>query len=115
MGVLKYKGYTGSVEYSEVDNCLFGKVQGLREDCITYEGDTVDELKEDFEDAVNSYLESCNARGVEPRKPFSGKFMVRMPSDLHGKVAALAASTGTTINELINRAVTRELECEHAL
>ena len=29
MGYLKYKGYTGSVEYSEEDNCLFGKVQGM--------------------------------------------------------------------------------------
>ena len=27
MGYLKYKGYTGSVEYSEEDKCLFGKVQ----------------------------------------------------------------------------------------
>ena len=29
MGYLKYKGYTGSVEYSEDDKCLFGKVQGI--------------------------------------------------------------------------------------
>ena len=29
MGQLKYKGYTGSVEFSDEDNCLFGKVQGL--------------------------------------------------------------------------------------
>ena len=38
MGQLKYKGYAGSVEYNEEDNCLFGKVLGLKKDCITYEG-----------------------------------------------------------------------------
>ena len=47
MGFLKYKGYTGSVEYSEEDNCLFGKVQGMAKDSITYEGATVDELTSD--------------------------------------------------------------------
>ncbi len=44
MGNLKYKGYVGSVEYSEEDNCLFGKVIGMSKDCITYEGTTIDEL-----------------------------------------------------------------------
>ncbi|MDO5420774.1 MAG: hypothetical protein Q4F50_12015 [Bacteroides sp.] len=27
---LKYKGYSGSVENSEEDNCLFGKAFGLK-------------------------------------------------------------------------------------
>ncbi len=48
MGYLKYKGYTGSVEYSEEDKCLFGKVQGMSKDSITYEGQTVEELKRYF-------------------------------------------------------------------
>ena len=69
MGYMKYKGYTGSVEYSEEDNCLFGKVMGLSKDAITYEGQTVDELRQDFEGAINDYLESCAAHGVEPSRP----------------------------------------------
>jgi predicted HicB family RNase H-like nuclease len=69
MDVLKYKGYSGTIEYSAEDNCLFGKVLGLREDCITYEGNTIDELKADFEGAIDNYLGSCMSRGVEPRKP----------------------------------------------
>ena len=56
MGFLKYKGYTGSVEYSEEDNCLFGKVQGMSKHAITYEGQTLDELRQDFEGAVEDYL-----------------------------------------------------------
>ena len=51
-----YKGYKGSVEYSKEDNCLFGKVQGMSKDLITYEGQTLDELRKDFEDGVDSYL-----------------------------------------------------------
>lgn len=107
---MKYKGYIGSVEFSEEDNCLYGKVQGLHGTLISYEGSTVDDIREDFEGAVDDYLESCRERGIEPAKPYSGKFMVRMATDLHSKVAALAQSTGTTINEIVNRAVRKELE-----
>ena len=57
MEYLKYKGYTGSVEYSEEDKCFFGKVQGMTKDGITYEGDTVEELTKDFEGAVDDYLQ----------------------------------------------------------
>ncbi|MEA5129674.1 MAG: type II toxin-antitoxin system HicB family antitoxin [Proteiniphilum sp.] len=110
MGQLKYKRYVGSVEYSEEDNCLYGKVLGMSNDLISYEGQTVDELKKDFEGAVEDYLTSCNDRGIKPRKSFSGKLNLRMSSELHGRVAAIATKTGTTINEFINKAIANELE-----
>jgi len=115
MGQLKYKGYAGSVEYSEEDNCLYGKVLGLKKDCITYEGETISELRNDFEGAVDDYLASCKERGIEPSKPYSGKLIVRMSSDLHGMVAMAAADRGTTINEFISRAISKELEKEMSM
>lgn len=114
MGYLKYKGYTGSVEFSEEDDCLFGKVQGLHGTLISYEGYTIEEIRNDFEGAVDDYLASCKERGIEPAKPYSGKFVVRMSSDLHSRVAAMANATGTTINDFITRAVTNELNHELA-
>ena len=66
MGYLKYKGYTGSVEYSEEDKCLFGKVQGLSKDSITYEGSTVEELTADFEGAIDDAINAAiSSTGVE--------------------------------------------------
>ena len=111
MGYLKYKGYSGSVEYSEADDCLFGKVQGMDKDCISYEGETLSGLRHDFEEALDAYLESCKERGVIPRRPFSGRLVLRMSSELHGRVALAAAGLGTTINEFINRALVDELDC----
>ncbi len=110
MGLLRYKGYTGSVEFSSEDNCLFGKVQGLHGTLISYEGSTVDEIREDFEGAIDDYLESCKQRNIEPAKPYSGRLVVRMPSDLHCQVAYAAASADTTINEFINTAISNELK-----
>ena len=115
MDYLEYKGYKGSVEYSKEDNCLFGKVQGMSKALILYEGHTVDELRKDFEEGVDSYLEACRADGVEPAKPYSGRLNLRMSSELHSRVAAFVSSTGTTINDFINRAITNELKHAAAL
>lgn len=109
MGLLKYKGYTGSVEFSEEDNCLFGKVQGIHGTLISYEGSTIDEIRADFEGAIDDYLKSCEERGITPARPYSGKLVLRMSSELHGQVAAAAFAVGTTINEFINKAVTNEV------
>lgn len=110
MDFLEYKGYKGSVEYSKEDDCLFGKVQGLSKDLIVYEGQTLDELRKDFENGIDSYLEGCKADGLAPAKPYSGKLNLRMSSELHSRVAAFVSMTGTTINDFINRAIKEELD-----
>ena len=56
---LKHKGFIGSIEYSEPDNILFGKVLGLNRVLISYEGKDVDELKKDFIDGIEHYLSVC--------------------------------------------------------
>lgn len=110
MDYLEYKGYKGTVEYSKTDNCLFGKVIGMNRDLILYQGNTIDALRADFEAGIESYIEGCVADGVEPRKPFSGKLNLRMSSELHARVASTAATSGTTINDFINRAIEHEIQ-----
>jgi len=62
--LLEYKGYYGTVEFSAADKVLFGKVLGIK-GLISYEGDSVQNLKADFEGAVNDYLEMCAENSVE--------------------------------------------------
>ncbi len=61
MDYLKYKGFIGSVEYSNEDECFCGKVLDLDRDLILYEGNTLDELREDFKAGIDSYLAGCRA------------------------------------------------------
>ncbi|MEI7522875.1 MAG: type II toxin-antitoxin system HicB family antitoxin [Mariniphaga sp.] len=102
MGAIKYKGYSGTVDYSEEDNCLFGKVIGLNKNIITYEGQTVAELKADFESGIDLYLESCKERGIKPQKSYSGSLNIRIPSEVHSQLAFKAQQTGRSINAIIN-------------
>ena len=61
---IEYKGYIGSVEFSENDGLFFGKVQGIRS-LISYEGATASELVEDFHGAVDDYLALCEEEGEQ--------------------------------------------------
>jgi predicted HicB family RNase H-like nuclease len=72
MDTLEYKGYHGSIEYSKEDKCLFGKVLGMTKDLILYEGNTVEELENDFKAAIDSYLEGCEELGIKPQKSYNG-------------------------------------------
>ena len=110
MGKLKYKGYSGSVEYSPEDDCLFGKVLGLNGTLISYEGSSIEEIKRDFEESIDCYLESCRERGIEPAKPYSGRLILRMPSQLHEDLAEKANAIGTNINDFVLLSIKHELE-----
>lgn len=55
---MTYKGYVGSMKFSDADGVSFGKVQGVRS-LISYEGETREALQADFRKAVDAYLELC--------------------------------------------------------
>ena len=109
MGYLRYKGYTGSVEYSEEDKCLFGKVLGMEKDHITYEGTTVEELTMDFQGAIDDYLQLCVENSIEPRKPYTGVLNVRLTPEIHSGAAMAANKAGISINAFIKNAVAKAL------
>ena len=98
--IIEHKGYYGSVDYSAEDNILFGSVIGVR-GLISYEGRSIDELKADFEEAVDSYLEMCKADGVEPEKYYKGSISIRLDPELHKQATIAAESRHETLNEFI--------------
>ena len=65
MNAMSYKGYYGSVEFSDEDSVFFGRIVGVN-DRITYEGLDVESLRHDFELAVDEYLDMCSQLGKEP-------------------------------------------------
>lgn len=102
--MLSYKGYRGKVEYIDDARTFHGEVLGTR-DVITFQGRTVNEIEKAFRDSIDDYLEFCKEQGDEPDKPYSGKFVVRMPEKLHRSVADLAKLEHESINDVILQAV----------
>lgn len=83
--MMTYKGYSGRVEYDPEAHIFHGEVIDTR-DAITFQGETVDEIETAFRESIEDYLDFCDQRGEAPDKPFSGRFVVRIPTELHHKV-----------------------------
>ena len=101
--IFTYKKYNGSIEIDLEDSCLHGKILFI-DDLITYEADSLDQLKVEFQAAVEDYLETCEHLGREPQKAYSGSFNVRFSPELHKEVAVYAYLNGTTLNDFIKTA-----------
>lgn len=108
MNTLKYKGFIGSVAFSEEDNVFFGKIEGI-DGLVNFEGESVQDLTDAFHEAVNDYLAYCKEEGIEPHKSYSGSLNVRLTPDLHSKVAFLAKQAGVSINSFIRKAVEKQV------
>jgi predicted HicB family RNase H-like nuclease len=99
--MLTYKGYVGKVEFDEEAEIFHGKVINIR-DKITFCAECAKDLKKEFEKSVNIYLETCKERGREPEKPYSGKFVLRLPPEEHRKVSLAAQHANKSLNAWID-------------
>lgn len=97
---MTYNGYQAIVELDEEAGAFHGEVINTR-DVITFQGSSVEELKQAFEDSVDDYVEFCASRGEDPEKPFSGKFLVRVPPEVHRQIMAEARRQGKSLNAYI--------------
>lgn len=106
-----HEGYTGSIEVSQEDECLHGRILFIT-DIVTYEAETVPQLKVAFEAAVQRYIRHCRATEKEPNRPFSGTFNVRIGAENHRACAVAAHQAGIGLNEFVLRAVETALKRE---
>ena len=104
--VMKYKGYWAEIRYSDEDECFYGIIEGLKNTSISFEGNTVKELKKDFKEAIDHYLNNCKHNNEEPEKQCKGSLNVRLGVDLHSKAKMKSIEKDVSINELIKEAVT---------
>ena len=109
--VLTYKGLIGSVHYNANDRVFFGKVEGIN-DLVTFEGTTVDELENGYKFMVEEHIKDCETEGIAIEKSYKGTFNIRLNPGVHKKAAQLALMKGITLNQLVQRAIKREIEAE---
>jgi predicted HicB family RNase H-like nuclease len=98
MNTMTYKGYTARVEFDERDEIFVGRILGMRS-IVSFHGDTVAQLRSEFEGAVEDFLSECKALGVKPEKPASGKLLLRVPPEVHGAALVAAQASGKSLNQ----------------
>ena len=99
MNTLRYKGFIGSVNFSEEDSVFFGKIEGIN-GMVNFEGQSVQ---------VDDYLAYCEEEGVQPHKSYSGSLNVRLTPEIHSHIAMLAQRAGISINAFIKQALEKQI------
>ena len=100
--MMEYRGYQATVEFDDQAGVFHGQVINTR-DVITFQGKSVASLRSELKASVEDYLAFCAARGEEPEKPFSGRFVLRMAPELHRRIAGASALAGVSLNAWVVR------------
>ncbi len=109
MNTLNYKGFVGVFNYVEDEEILFGKIEGIT-DLVTFQGESVKEIKEAFEEAVDDYKELCKEIGKEPYKSFKGSFNVRIAPNLHREVFLEAKRLNINLNQFVQNSLEQAIK-----
>ncbi len=108
--MMEYRGYRAAVKFDDDAGIFHGEVIDTL-DVITFQGETVVELRQAFADSVDEYLTVCAERGRTPDKPFFGRIPLRVSPAVHRAATAAARTEGKSLNawlaETVERAVQR--------
>jgi predicted HicB family RNase H-like nuclease len=104
MNVMTVDEYHAKIEYDEETDTFRGEILGLNGGADFY-GRNPKELRAEFKKSLQVFLEVCGEKGIEPRRNYSGKFNLRIPPELHEKLAIVAQAEGKSINAVAQEAL----------
>ncbi|MGB0127950.1 MAG: type II toxin-antitoxin system HicB family antitoxin [Rhodocyclaceae bacterium] len=104
MNMMTLEGFNAKIEYDADLDMFRGEILGLNGGADFY-GKNPKELRAEFKKSLQVFLEVCREKGIEPRRNYSGKFNLRIPPDLHEKLAIIAQAEGKSINTVAQEAL----------
>jgi predicted HicB family RNase H-like nuclease len=108
MNVMTVDGYNAKIEYDPEIDMFRGEILGLTGGADFY-GKNPKELRSEFKNSLNVFLAVCEEKGIDPRRSYSGKFNLRIPPELHEKLAIAAQAEGKSINTLAQEALVQRV------
>ena len=97
---IEINGYQATVQYDPDIEVFRGEFVGLNGGADFYAKD-IDGLRKEGEISLKVFLDMCREDGVEPRKAYSGKFNLRVSSQLHAEIATRATAAGKSLNQWV--------------
>jgi predicted HicB family RNase H-like nuclease len=104
MNIMTLDGYQAKIEYDAELDVFRGEILSLNGGADFY-GKNTKELRTEFKKSLKVFLDVCREKGIEPRRNYSGKFNLRIPADLHEKLAIVAQAEGKSINTVAEEAL----------
>ena len=104
MNLMTLGAYQAKIEYDADLDMFRGEILSLNGGADFY-GKNTKELRAEFKKSLQVFLDVCREKGIEPRRSYSGKFNLRIPAELHEKLAIVAQAEGKSINTLAQEAL----------
>lgn len=104
MNVMTVDEFSAKIEYDPETDLFRGEILGLRGGADFY-GKNPRELRAEFKKSLEVFLAVCREKGIEPRRNYSGKFNLRIPPELHERLAIVAQAEGKSINTVAQEAL----------
>lgn len=101
-------GHRAVIEFDPDIEMFRGEFIGLNGGADFY-ADSAAALKQEGEISLKVFLETCEKKGIKPHRSFSGKFQVRTAEGLHERAVEAAAAKGISLNQLVTKALEKEL------
>lgn len=101
MNIMEVDGYKAKIEYDAELDEFRGEILGLNGSADFY-GKNPAALRREFRSSLAVFLQVCKEKGIQPQKTYSGKFNLRIPPDLHGRIATRASSENKSINQWVS-------------
>jgi predicted HicB family RNase H-like nuclease len=101
--MIMYNGYTAVLEVDVPSGTIVGHVIGIRDELV-FQGNTAEEAVAGFHRTVDYYLARLAEEGLQPERPFSGRFNVRIDSETHRALVLDAEARRISLNDVVKRA-----------
>lgn len=102
--VMTIDGYQAVVSFDPELEMFRGEFVGLNGGADFY-AKNITGLKREGATSLKVFLEACAEDGVEPRKPYSGKFVLRLDPKIHEAATVAAVAEGKSLNQWAAEAI----------
>ena len=100
MNLMKINNINAVIKYDPEIEMFRGEFVELNGGADFYAKD-IKSLKHEGAISLKVFLDACKERNIEPKKNYSGKFNVRVPSNLHANIVSAAMAEGKSLNQWI--------------
>lgn len=102
--IMTIQGYKALISYDAETELFRGEFLDVNGGADFYAAD-VNSLKQEGQLSLAIFLEECEKRGIEPKKHYSGKFILRISPEAHEAAVIAAHASGLSLNQWTTKVI----------
>lgn len=110
----EYKDFVAKTYFDASEGLLYAQVLNSASP-ISVHADNPKALEKEFRQLIDDYIAICEANDMPAKKEFSGKFNVRISSELHESLSLIATHKGKSLNEIAISAFEKFTDSERVI